>query len=384
MQLSTLQDLYAHEGPFVTVHVDVSRNTEDAARQLRTRWTTIRQDLEHQGVATALVEEIGERLLDPVSIPGEVRRTIVAAAGEIVFDEAVAGHAPWPEAVVVGDLPDVSGWLRHADGQFPFLLVVADREGADIDYFPSITTARATLHSEVDGESDHLHKIRGGGWKHKRIQQRAENQWESNARDVADEVRSLTTRNRPRVVLLAGDERARVAVRENLDGLPSELVQLPSGGRAAGSSTEALWHDVRMVIARIEAEDQREVSSKLDARWRQGSGAALGVEDVLHALDPAPGREARPGPREGAGDHGRPCPLVGTPPSRAGTRRPNAARRPGACRGRGGHRRHHHGPARGAGQGRRRRSDAALGRLTPGSHQSPASAQAPVGGRRSR
>jgi hypothetical protein len=284
MQLSTLQDLYAHDGPFVTVHVDVSRNTEDAARQLRTRWTTIRQDLEQQSVAPELVEEIGERLLDPVSSPGEVRRTIVAAAGEILFDEAVSGHAPWPESVVVGDLPDLSGWLRHADGQFPFLLVVADREGADIDFFSSLTSATATLHSEVDGESDHLHKIRGGGWKHKRIQQRAENQWESNAREVAEEVRSLTVRNRPRVVLLAGDERARVAITESLDGLPSELVHLPSGGRAAGSSTEALWHDVRMTLARIEADDQRELSSQLEAKWRQGNGAALGVDDVLHAL----------------------------------------------------------------------------------------------------
>lgn len=283
MQLGTLQDVYAHAGPFVTVHLDVSRNSEDAAQQLEARWTSARHELERAGVAAELVERIGERLREPTEVSGEVRRTLVAADGEIVFDEVLAGHSPWPEAVTVGELPDLSGWLHQADGQVPFLLVVADREGADLDFFRALARPGST-HHEVDGDDLHLHKFQGGGWSHRRFQQRSENQWESNAREVADEVRALVTRHRPRVVVLAGDERARTLVAGALEGVPVEVVQVSAGGRAEGSSEEALWTEVRRVLARIEADDEQQLTGRLEEKWAQGNGAVLGVDDVLGAL----------------------------------------------------------------------------------------------------
>lgn len=283
MQLSTLQDVYTHSGPYVTVHVDVSRNTEDAAQQLDARWTRTRHELEHAGVDAGLVEQIGERLRAPVDIPGEARRTIVAAEGRIVFDEVLAGHTSWPETVTTGDLPDLSGWVHQADGQVPFLLVVADREGADLDFYRALTQTDS-VHSEVSGTAIQLHKFGGGGWSHKRFQQRSENEWESNARDVAEEIRGLVTRHRPRVVVLAGDERARTSIADALEGVQCDVEQVTAGGRAAGSSEDALWDDVRRVLARIEAADQQQVTGLLDERWGQGSGAVLGVDDVLDAL----------------------------------------------------------------------------------------------------
>lgn len=283
MQLSTLQDVYAHPGPYVTVHLDVSRNTEDAAQQLDARWTSARKSLESEGVDEVLIHQIGERLQEPVSIAGEVRRTIIASTNEIVFDEVTPGHSIWPEVVTYADLPDVSGWLHQVDGQLPFMLVVADREGADLDFYPSLTTAES-IHREVDGETLHLHKFHGGGWSHKRFQRRSENQWESNAREVADEIRSAVARRLPRVVMLAGDQRACSAIRESLDGVQCEVLHLEAGGRAAGSSSESLWEDVRVVLARLEAEDQEDLTGRLAEKWGQGSGAVLGVDDVIDAL----------------------------------------------------------------------------------------------------
>lgn len=282
MQLSTLQDVYAHPGPFVTVHLDVSRDTEDAPQQLDARWTSARHTLEKEGVEASLIEQIGQRLQEPTDLAGEVRRTIIAAGGEVVFDDVIAGHSVWPEVVTVGDLPDVSGWLHQVDGQMPFLLVVADREGADIDFYRALTTDAS--HAEVAGDTLHIHKFQGGGWSHKRFQQRSENQWESNAREVAEEVRATVTRRRPRVVVLAGDERARTFIASALDGVQCEVVQVTAGGRGAGSSTEALWSEVRQVLAHIEAEDQRDLSGRLEEKWGQGNGAVLGVDDVIEAL----------------------------------------------------------------------------------------------------
>ena len=283
MQLSTLRDVYEHSGPFVTVHLDVSRNTEDAAQQLDARWTSARHQLQHEGIEDDLVEEIGRRLREPTEIPGEARRTIIAADGEIVFDDVLAGHATWPEVVTCGDLPDVSGWLHQADGQVPFLLVVADREGADLDFYRALTHSDGA-HHEVEGDTLHIHKIKGGGWSHRRFQQRSENQWESNAREVAEEIRDLVARHRPRVVILAGDDRARAAIVDDLGGLPCDVEQVSSGGRAEGSSTDALWQDVHRVLARIEADDQQRLTGRLEEKWAQGAGAVLGIDDVVDAL----------------------------------------------------------------------------------------------------
>lgn len=283
MQLSTLQDIYTHPGPYVTVHVDVSRNTEDAPQQLEARWTSIRHELERQEVPDGVVEEIGRRLQEPTDLPGEVRRTIIAAGGEIVFDDMLAGHTAWPEVVTCAELPDLSGWVHQADGQVPFLLVVADREGADLDFYRALARADSS-HVEVQGDDLHIHKYHGGGWSHRRFQQRTENQWESNAREVAEEIRGLVTRHRPRVVVLAGDERARTSIAGALDGVACEVEQVAAGGRAAGSSDAALWDDVRRVLARIEAADEQELTGRLEEKWGQGSGAVLGVDDVIGAL----------------------------------------------------------------------------------------------------
>lgn len=181
-----------------------------------------------------LIQEIGRHVQEPVNVAGEVRRTIIASDDEIVFDEVTAGHSRWPEVVTTGELPDMSGWLHQVDGQFPFMLVVADREGADIDFYSSLTTAES-VHREINGNTANLHKFHGGGWSHKRFQRRSENQWESNAREVADEIRSAVARRRPRVLLLAGDQRACTLIEESLEGVQCEIAHLSAGGRAAGT-----------------------------------------------------------------------------------------------------------------------------------------------------
>lgn len=283
LNLSALQSVYDHDGPFVSVHLDVSRNTEDAPQQLDARWTTARHTLEHAGVSEALVDRIGDFVREPVDLPGEVRRTLVASADEVLFTDTVPGSSSWPETVSCGALPDLAGWLQQVDGQISFLLVLADREGADLELHSAVTRA-PDAQSQISGETLHLHKFKGGGWSHKRFQQRSDNTAEGNARQVADEIRGLVARHRPRVVVLAGEERARAMLQETLPGLPCEVHQVEAGGRAAGSSDEALWEEVGVLLARLGAEDQEQLTGRLDERRGQGQGAALGVDPVLEAF----------------------------------------------------------------------------------------------------
>lgn len=310
MKPTNLQDLYAHPAPFVTVHTEVGRPTEDARQQLDARWTSIRHQLEHEGVDAGLVEAIGERLRELPDVAGEARRTIVAADGAIRFDQLLAGHSPTREAVDVGRLPDLAGWLAQADRQHPFALVVADREGADIGFHPGLGSP---THEElsVEGEDFYITKVAEGDWAHKQFQQTAENTWARNAAEVADEVRSGLRSHPAEVVLLAGDDRARHLIEESLDGVQVPIVHVSAGGRAAGASQAALWEEVRRVLADVEAHADREVIDRLEQATGQGAGAALGLSEVLDAfvkgqverlvLDPDAARELTVDPADHPG-----------------------------------------------------------------------------------
>jgi hypothetical protein len=283
MQLDAVRTVFERPGPFVTVHAEVGRGTEDARQQLDARWTTIRHALEKQDVDAALVDKIGERLRENHHVPGEARMTIVGCGDDIVFEAVQAGHSTSPEVTEVAPLPDLSGWLAHEARQFPFGLAVVDREGGDVEFYTAINEAPAE-HQEVHGETLHIQKVPQGDWAHRKFQQGTENVWKGNAEQVAEALRSGVRRLKPRVVVLAGDEHARSNVAAALDGLETPVVHVTAGGRGAGASQEALWGEVAEVVARFEADQDEQVAEQVLERSGQGAGAASGLEPVLDAL----------------------------------------------------------------------------------------------------
>jgi hypothetical protein len=284
MQLDQVRTVLARPGPFVSLNLDVSRTTEDARQQIDARWTSIRHELEHNGITGSVVDEIGERLHEPTHLPGEVHRTIVATADEVVLDDARAGTSRFPEGVSVGPLPDLAAWLGMVDGDFPFVLVRADRAGADIEVYVAPGQSVAAERS-VDGETMDIRKLPEGDWMQKKYQQRAENNWRANAELVAGQLRDLATRYHPRVAILCGDVRACADIAEIVGDVPRMAVEVvDSGGRAAGVSEEALWADVRRVLAAYEARDTDDLLQTLDRGASVGEDTAHGVDPVIDAL----------------------------------------------------------------------------------------------------
>jgi len=286
MRLEPVKAVLDHPGPFVTVHAEVGRGTADAVSQRDARWTTIRHELEHAGVSEALVARIGEKLLDNTHLPGDVRRTIVGADDEVVLDDVQPGHSAWPEVTEVACLPELSAWLAAGDAACSFVLVNADRIGADISLHSAVAEP-ASVERSVDGESFYVTKVAEGDWAQKQFQQSAENAWRENAEMVAEEVLSIARRHRPEVALVAGETRARAEVLRALEDAHGELPpvrEITSGGRAEGASTEALWTEIEQVIAGVVHERDAAFTARLDQARGQGEGAATGLDDVVAAL----------------------------------------------------------------------------------------------------
>src|SRR3982750_180187 len=129
MDLERVRPVFEESGPYLTLHVDVGRASETGLEQVESRWTTIRHELEQVSVAGALVEEIDERIHENTHLPGEVRRTSVAAGDRILLDDVQAGHTPHSEVVELAALPDLAAWIDTEDQAYPFVLAVVDRVG---------------------------------------------------------------------------------------------------------------------------------------------------------------------------------------------------------------------------------------------------------------
>jgi hypothetical protein len=284
MQLDVLRPVFETPGPYLTVHAEVGRTDEHALDQLDSRWTTIRHELEHREVDPALIDDIGERLRENVHVAGEARRTIVATAGGVVFDQVQPGHAVAPETVDLADLPDFTGWLEQADRAIPFVLVQIDRTGGDLAFYRAVNQAPAD-EAKVEGETFQITKVPEGDWAQKQYQNRAEDLWAKNAAEVAEALTSMTRQQRPRAILVAGDVRATADLVEALDRHPTPVVRLESGGRAAGTSDDTLWAEIRRVLAGFEAHATADVADRLAEGVGRGTGVAVGSTAVLEALE---------------------------------------------------------------------------------------------------
>ncbi|MDQ4085790.1 MAG: hypothetical protein M3165_08240 [Actinomycetota bacterium] len=282
MNLAGIQHLFTHDGPFVNLHLDVSRDTHAFGQGVESRWTNIRHALGDAGVEPGLLDRIRDLVLQPPGVPSPARQTIVGAGGEVLFDDVRMGHGDWPEVTATGPLPDVSGWVTQVDGESPFVLVVADREGAEVDVYRSLSQ-RAHDHDAVEGQTLHIHKVPAGAWAE--LQGHTEEVWRRNARSVAEGARSAAREHGARLVVLAGEVRARAEIREVLEaGGNVEVAEIEGGGRAAGSSDEALWKDVHRAVGQHWQQDRQHVLERLQEQSGQDREVARGLRNVMQAL----------------------------------------------------------------------------------------------------
>ncbi len=132
MDISWLSPVYEALGPFDTVHLDVSRNDENAAHEIELRWRAARDELAAAGAPDDLLAQMEPAAFALPEIGGEAGRTLVATAADgILLDRTVPGSVP--DATTWGPLPDVVPLLRRLGARPPYVLVLLDRLGADIE-----------------------------------------------------------------------------------------------------------------------------------------------------------------------------------------------------------------------------------------------------------
>jgi hypothetical protein len=284
---------YQHPGPFATVYLDATRSDEHGAAEVQLRWRDFRRELLEAGAAERVLDAIEPAVGARRDIPGPHGQVLVASADGVLRLDAVLPAPPLQPLARWGPLPHLVPYLAQRAPDIAYVLVVADHRGADLYAVPADAEAegRNGEHEVVRGEVSYpLHKSPSGDWSEAHFQRRVENAWTENAHDVAAEAAAAASRVAATLVILAGEERARALSATALaQRLPpdAEVEQVAQGGRAAGSSRQALTEGVRAAVLRSTWRRRRALLDRLTEQLGRSERAVAGVNAVVAALQRA-------------------------------------------------------------------------------------------------
>jgi hypothetical protein len=284
VDLQFLHELTRTPGPFATVYLDASHDTDDAARAIALRWAEARDELAAQGADSATLDVLATAVAEGPPAVGRAGRVLVArradgGRAEVVLDRSLPEPPARPSAHW-GPLPDLLSALVEQPEPVTAVVVRVDETGGEIlvagpDEKPVVT-------EEVEGGDGPVHKVRGGGWSHLAMQERVEESWRRNTAQVAERVDRLVADTGARVLLVAGDGRSRSRLVDALaERSASITVELERGGTGADDLAAAVAEAVRDVAtdARLAVLERYE-----KAAGRAEGLAVQGIGPVLAAL----------------------------------------------------------------------------------------------------
>jgi hypothetical protein len=207
---------------------------------------------------------------------GRAGLAVIGAEGSVLLAELLPDPPPTP-VVRHSPLPYLLPLVEHARPGVPHVVAVVDRTGADV----RAVDARGTTvdADEVRGSEHQVHEVGGGGWSHRSMRSRVEENVRHNLEEVAEEVGRLATKVNARVVMVAGEVQARTGLLAALPEPASRVaVELTAGSRAAGADDGSLPDEISRVLDRIAADDRQEL---LDAyQTGQGGNNGRGVQGL--------------------------------------------------------------------------------------------------------
>lgn len=221
-------------GPFVAVLVPSPSDRFDSGHTLDVRWRNARRELDDRWPAERLAEL--DELFGDLEHGDAAAYVVLQRSDGAMLVESLTTGLDRP-TVQISDQPRLLEVIEHRQRTLPHIVVEADRAGAAISVFAA---GAATASETVEGDTLHIHRGRGGGWSHRRFQQRAENTWERNAGEVGDAVAELAVEHDPVMIAIAGEVRARQLLHEALDDRFGDTIVDIESGDADGIADDVL------------------------------------------------------------------------------------------------------------------------------------------------
>ncbi|WP_435587510.1 Vms1/Ankzf1 family peptidyl-tRNA hydrolase [Micromonospora aurantiaca (nom. illeg.)] len=278
MQLSFLRPLYDRPGPWCSVYMDASRDTQDARAQVDLRWRALKGDLLGQGADPVTVEAVEEVVRRHQPMPGDYGIAVFASRGRVVHTEYLSAP-PLRDLASWSALPHTMPLVAQRGEQVAWVRVLADRTGADA---MAVSAGGVPRRAQVQGgRSRQLRRVQPGGWSQSRYQRAAMEAWHQNAGDAAAATADLAERVGADVVVVAGDVRATGMIAAQLPARWQDvLVRTDAGARDVGAD-DTLMDDITVQTV-AEVADRR-IAAALD-RFGVQEDVGAGLDAVVSAL----------------------------------------------------------------------------------------------------
>jgi len=282
VESAELAKLYTAPGPWMSIYLDRDPAVENAAAHLELRWRGLRTKLEKAGADRATLDAVQTAVLRAPET-GASTQVIFASAGSVLYNrslpEPIQRQIGW-----FGALPYVAPLLSWAQTRVPHLIVLADRTGADIMAYTD--SPDPVYVDAVQGSHDELRKVGAGGWSHMRYQHRAEDSWEHNMAEAAEQAGRVADDIKAELILLNGDVRAVQLLREHLPGRLADRVKVidAGGGRAVDGSDDVVAGEVIKRVAHAALARLTAVVDRFQEERGQRDRAADGPKATVEAL----------------------------------------------------------------------------------------------------
>ncbi|WP_435206917.1 Vms1/Ankzf1 family peptidyl-tRNA hydrolase [Micromonospora sp. bgisy143] len=278
MQLSFLRPLYDRPGPWCSVYLDASADTEDAHPALDLRWRALERRLIEQGADEASVAALDRVIRGHDPMAGDYGLAVFASHGRVALSEYLSAP-PLRDLASFGPLPHVMPLLAQRGEQVAWVRVLADRTGADA---VAVSAGGVPRRAHVAGrESFPLRRVQPGGWSQSRYQRAAMEAWHQNAGDVTAATVELADRVGADVVVVAGDVRATGMIAAQMPPRWQDLVVRTDAGSRAGGADQSLLDDLTVQTI-AEVADQR-ITAALD-KFGVQEDVGAGLDAVVSAL----------------------------------------------------------------------------------------------------
>jgi len=257
---------------YVTMTIPAPSNLDHAQGRFELEWRNARRQL-----SDSWSEEEIARLDDVIADlhhHDAAAVVVVHARNGTTFVELLEEPVA-TTTVQEGPVPRWATVLESRQRVIPHVVVEADRAGADLTGFAGSVVVDTET---VDGSTLHIHRGHPGGWSQRRFQQRAENTWENNARDVADAVAIMARDVQAELIAVAGDVRAQGFV---LDLLPADVAGVAV--KIEAGSPAGIADEVVRLLSTIVAERVTAASELVRSRLSHGT-AAIDAGEIIDAL----------------------------------------------------------------------------------------------------
>ncbi|MFG3042516.1 Vms1/Ankzf1 family peptidyl-tRNA hydrolase [Streptomyces sp. NPDC048330] len=282
MDLSFLRPLYEVAGPVVSVHLDTTREDQDADKRIELVWNALRKELEAKGVDAETLNVLGASVGGSPEIVGPQGESLYAAGGRLLAVYTLAAP-PAANRAVVGPVADVLETVLDRDRQLPHVIVALDRQGGDIDGY-AVGAFDAARSRSYNGSTLHITRVKAGGPSKASYHRRTENVWDSNTAGVAEEIARAVASVDAAVVFIGGDDKATAVLRDQpaLSALDVTVVDV-SGGRGGEDALASLRKSVDEALAEASARAHDAAFERFTAAVGTGAGISS-IPAVTEAL----------------------------------------------------------------------------------------------------